>query len=798
MTAIDFKRIFESAPSLFVVLLPDARFTIAAASDAYLRLTGLTRESVLGRALFDVFPDGPHETHAGAMANLRTSLQRVQQTRQPDTMGKQRFDLPRPDAPAGTIEYQERHWMSTNTPVPGGDGELLYIVHEVQDHTELVLAGRREQQQRANLAHANRRFQAVYDESLFSGRAQEILDSINEGFYALDRDWRFICVNREARRIVNGSRDDLIGKVVWAVYPGLLGSGFENIYRRAMVEREPSSLTDFYPDHKRWYEVHAYPASDGVSIYFRDVSAQKEAEAAQQRFALDSDRQRRIYEAALSNTPDLVYVFDRAHRFIYANEALLGMWGKSREEVLGKNCLELGYEPWHAEMHDREIEQVVATRVPVRGEVPFTGTNGRRIYDYIFVPVVGNDDEVVGVAGTMRDVTDRQQAEQSIREQSRRLEQADQAKDEFLATLSHELRNPLAPLRNSLSLLRLGQSSGVASKPLHEMMERQVNHLVRLVDDLLDMSRVSRGKLVLRKEQVEVAAIVRNAVETIQPLVQSAGHVLGVSLADGPLWVEGDPVRLGQILANLLDNAAKYTEDGGRILVAVRRQDDTVSISVRDDGAGMDPQALPHMFEMFNRGDTSAARGQNGLGIGLALSRRLAEMHGGSLDAHSDGPGKGSEFTVTLPLSRQQVSPAPAAPVAAPVNNARPILVVDDNRDAADSLGTLLEFLGAEVRIAYDGPAALAAFATFQPTVVLLDIGMPGMDGYEVARTLRARYPGRPLTLIALTGWGQEGDRERARNAGFDHHLTKPVEIDTLLALLELSEYKTDDLAASA
>ncbi|MCW5625759.1 MAG: PAS domain-containing protein, partial [Burkholderiales bacterium] len=318
-------------------------------------------------------------------------------------------------------------------------------------------------------------------------------------------------------------------------------------------------MTSFYPDHGRWYEVHTYPAPGGISVYFRDLTEQKRAETA-------SDQQRRMYEAALSNTPDLVYVFDLDHRFIYANEALLAMWGRSREEAIGKNCLELGYEPWHAEMHGREIEHVVATRMPIRGEVPFSGTQGTRVYDYIFVPVIGPDGTVTAVAGTTRDITERQQAERAIREQALRLEEADRVKDEFLATLSHELRNPLAPLRSALALLRMdGVATDARTASVHAMMERQVNHLVRLVDDLLEMSRISRGALELRKAFVEAAAIVRNAIETSQPLVQAARHTLTVSLPDTPLWLEGDPVRLAQILSNLLSNSAKYTDDGGRI-----------------------------------------------------------------------------------------------------------------------------------------------------------------------------------------------------------------------------------------
>jgi CheY-like chemotaxis protein len=385
-------------------------------------------------------------------------------------------------------------------------------------------------------------------------------------------------------------------------------------------------------------------------------------------------------------------------------------------------------------------------------------------------------------------VTDRQHAEQAIRAQAERLAEADRAKDEFLATLSHELRNPLAPLRNSLHLLRLardGNASADASLgPVHEMMERQVNHLVRLVDDLLETSRISRGTFTLQKERIEVAAIVRNAIETSDPLIQSAGHALEVSLPDTPLWLDGDPVRLAQVLANLLNNAAKYTPPGGRIWVRVRREDAVALICVRDNGPGIPPQTLPGMFAMFSRGDRSGGRDQAGLGIGLALSRRLAQMHGGTVEAHSEGAGKGCEFTVRIPLAPDQEAQAAGTERVDPPLPQKRILVVDDNRDAADSLSLLLKFLGSDVRVARDGPQAIEEFAAYDPAVVLLDIGMPGMDGYEVARRIRAGFPERRATIVALTGWGQDEDRRLAREAGFDHHLIKPAEIGALQVLL--------------
>jgi CheY-like chemotaxis protein len=327
-----------------------------------------------------------------------------------------------------------------------------------------------------------------------------------------------------------------------------------------------------------------------------------------------------------------------------------------------------------------------------------------------------------------------------------------------------------------------------AAPPMLEMMERQVSHLVRLVDDLLEMSRISRGALTLRKERVELAAIVRNAIETSEPLIESAGHSLRVSLPEQPLWLEGDAVRLAQIIANLLNNAARYTDDRGQILVRAERQRDTAVIAVLDSGIGIEPGTLPRVFEMFSRGAEAGRHGYGGLGIGLALSRRLAEMHGGTLDGRSEGPGKGSEFTLRLPLAAEPSDGADRMQATDEATEAsiRPlrILVVDDNRDAAESLAMLLGSLGAKVHAAHSGPEALEKFAAHAPQVVFLDIGMPGMDGYEVARRIRSRHPDSRTTLVALTGWGQDEDRRKARAAGFDHHLVKPAEIDALQELL--------------
>jgi signal transduction histidine kinase/CheY-like chemotaxis protein len=371
------------------------------------------------------------------------------------------------------------------------------------------------------------------------------------------------------------------------------------------------------------------------------------------------------------------------------------------------------------------------------------------------------------------------------------LREADRRKDEFLAILAHELRNPLAPLRNALEALRLQPDDREAAGWARALMERQVAQMVRLIDDLLDLSRVSRGRIELRHERIEVRALVQAAMDICGTAIHAAGHRFTLELPEAPVALRCDPTRLVQVISNLLSNAAKYTPAGGHITLSARRQDSTVEIAVRDTGMGIPSDMLGRVFEMFTQVPQSLERSQGGLGIGLTLVKRLVELHGGTVEARSAGPGLGAEFVVRLPEDASAV-PAPTVAVLPPPAQVRRqrILIADDNRDAADSLAYMLRIAGHEVRTAYDGGEAVAVAESWLPAVALLDLGMPRVSGYEAARRLRASPACAAMTLVALTGWGQPDDRSRSLAAGFDHHVVKPVDPSMLERLLAASAKK--------
>jgi PAS domain S-box-containing protein len=454
------------------------------------------------------------------------------------------------------------------------------------------------------------------------------------------------------------------------------------------------------------------------------------------------------------------------------------LFGYSAEEAIGQS-IKLLIPP---ERHSEEPALLDRLRNGERidhFETVRVAKDGRRIDISLTVsPVLNAAGRVVGASKVARDVTQRKHAEAALRD-------ADRRKDEFLATLAHELRNPLAPIRNSLHILRMTADNDPAAERVYEMMERQVNHMVRLVDDLMEVSRITRGLIELRKEETNLATILRTAVETSKPLIDAAEHQLAISIPQEPILLFGDTMRLGQVFANLLNNAAKYTNRGGQIWLTAQIDGSAAIISVRDNGIGMSKTMLPVVFDMFMQADRSTNRSQGGLGIGLTLVKQLVEMHGGSVSVHSDGEAQGTEVIVTVPIVAAPRAVIHSSQTQKPATlPARRVLVVDDNEDSAASLGMLLKYLGTDVQIANDGATALSMVKAYRPDIVLLDIGMPGMDGFEVAQAIRKCPEYDQILLIALTGWGQSEDRLRTRAAGFDHHLVKPADIGALQSLL--------------
>jgi PAS domain S-box-containing protein len=763
------------------------------------------------------------------------------------------------------------------------------------------------------------------------GRLEAVLGGIVDHLVSYDGEWRYTYVNDGAERVLGKSREELLGRSIWEVFPDAVGNPYWTELHRARAEGQVRRFEHYYPPHDAWYENHVYPTADGVIVLAADVTRRKQAEAAARasdaryrtlfedspvslweqdfsavkprvdalrsagvtdleahfaahpedlRACIEAVRTVEVNQAAmrmfgapdksalldgpgpvvppeayaafaaelaafaagavrfqseaprvrLDGTPLLVDVHariapgaestwervlvsivdlterraaeraarrnDRVYRAVgesidwgiwicapdgrnvYASPSFLAMVGMTQEQ-----CSEFG---WGDVLDPDDAEATIAAwKATVRDGTFWEREHRFRAHDGTWrhvlargVPIRDEQGRIECWAGINLDITDRKAGEQALRD-------ADRRKDEFLAVLAHELRNPLAPLRSATELLRLVEAGPTRDQALG-VLERQLAHMVRLIDDLMDVSRISRGRIELQKAPVDLAAVIAEAIETTRPLLDAGPLALASTLAPG-LIVDGDATRLGQVFANLLNNAAKYTPPGGNVRVAAERRGDEAWVSVRDDGIGISPESLPRVFEMFAQGDRTLEKSRGGLGIGLNLARRLAELHGGTIEARSAGPGRGSEFIVRLPLAPAAAAAPAPEPVPPPATDAKPgtrrILVADDNEDAAASLALMLRLMGHETRTARDGVEALEVAETFQPDVMLVDIGMPRLNGYDVARRVRAAR-GDAVRLVALTGWGQESDRRKSQEAGFEEHLVKPVDVDRLMALL--------------
>jgi PAS domain S-box-containing protein len=742
-------------------------------------------------------------------------------------------------------------------------------------------------------------------EKELSGGAEAILESITDAFFALNSSWEFTYVNHQAENVLGRERGDLLGKNLWLEFPGLAGSEFERAYREAAAEHIPGSITSYYPDHERWYEAHCYPAQDGISIYFRNVTERVRAEEklreSETRFRVltnvipqivwitDADGRVEFFSqqwSAYTGLPfnpetanevfsNLIHPDDRAstlaawdaarrdgrsfsveHRIRSASgayrwflaraeahqvketgqtmrwfgtstdvhdhkraeaaiqrsearyrtlfesidegfciiEILVDDAGKPHDyrfleinptfeqqtglrDAVGRTMRELA--PGHEEHWFRIYGDVASTGTPIRFENEAKALN--RWYDVYAFRV--EEPSARKVAILFKDTTLRKRTEEEMRV-------ANQRKDEFLAMLAHELRNPLAPISAAADLLSLARLDEERVKQTSETISRQVHHMTSLIDDLLDVSRVTRGLIMLDKDTLDAKQIVTDAVEQIRPLIEARRHHLAMHTWPESALVIGDRKRLVQVIANLLNNAAKYTPEGGTIVLAIEVHEERVLITVADNGIGMTPELVARAFELFAQGERTPDRSQGGLGVGLAVVKSLVELHRGTVGAESKGQGQGSKFTICLPRIAK-----PDEPLVLPQRGKVPassrrlrLMVVDDNADAASMLAMYLEAAGHEVIVEYNPTTALERARIEMPDVCLLDIGLPGMDGNELARRIRAQPETARSVLVAVTGYGQEQDKNNAAAAGFDYHFVKPVDSARLASLLaELS-----------
>jgi PAS domain S-box-containing protein len=639
--------------------------------------------------------------------------------------------------------------------------------------------------QRSVSARRNMEVNLARSENAERQRALELetlYESMPIGLAQLDRDLRFVRVNAVLAEMNGISAAEHAGKPLAEIVPDLAPK-IEAEFRRVVETGEPrldveiTGETDSAPGIQRTWRESWFPLRDaegritGLNVIAQEITERRRAQDELRRLTEELQIVTDTMAAPVTRCgKDLTYLWVNRHYAEWLERPVEEIIGRPIEHVVGEAAMQ------RLRPHFERVLRGETVRY--EDQVDFRGI-GRRWIQAVYSPTYDTAGAVDGWVAVVVDIQARKEAEDELRV-------ADARKERFLATLAHELRNPLAPLRNALEILKHPSVTPAAADAARGTMERQLSHAVRLVDDLLDLSRINRDALELRLEKCELAAIVAQALETARPYIDGGNHPFEVSLPDVPVVLRADPVRLSQVLSNLIHNACKFSDPGQPVRLTVRHDEGWVQISVRDEGIGFEPENRERLFEMFAQFSPSLARSRGGLGVGLSIVRRLVEMHGGRVEAFSAGPGKGSEFRVSLPeiaLSTSAAAPFLRVPPPSPMA-AKRILVVDDNRDSASSLAALLELSGNAVRTAHDGFEAVRLTEEFEPDVVLLDIGLPGIDGYEAARRIRSLARGRKILLVAVTGWGQSEDRKRSRQAGFDHHMVKPLRASALETLL--------------
>ncbi|MFL6231654.1 MAG: CheR family methyltransferase [Thermoanaerobaculia bacterium] len=673
---------------------------------------------------------------------------------------------------------------SSNEELVSSNEELLSMNEEMQSANEELQTSKEELQSvNEELETVNAELKKKLEElDRANGDLQNLFQSTQIATVFVDRELRIKKLTPAAVEVFRLIERD-VGRPITDITPRFPGGDLVKDIREVLRTLSPRERQVRSEEGDAWYLQRILPyrtvedVIDGVVLTFLDITQLKRAEEERERLAAIVDSSQ---DGIIGKTLEGVITS--------WNAGAERMYGYSAREAVGRS-LDLIVPPDQRPLMAAVFEQI---RQGIKVE-PFETArvckDGQRIdISLTFSPVRDDAGRVVGASGIDRDISGRKRADEALRRQAEQLLEIDRRKDEFLAMLGHELRNPLAPIRTCLHILRSPRLSGDQADRSLLTIERQVLHLTRLVDDLLDIARVSRGKILLRRERLDLVETVRATVEDQRQDLEAAGLAIELDLPGGPLWVDGDPTRLSQAVSNVLNNAGKFTEPGGRITVAARREPagGTAAVAVRDTGIGMEPELLARAFEPFSQAERGPDRGRGGLGLGLALVKALVELHGGSVEAESPGPGGGTEIVMRLPVAAGTEEEAMAEdPAAAAPERHRRCLVIEDNVDAAESLALLLQLDGHEAEVAFDGATGVEKARSFRPDVVLCDIGLPGgLDGHGVARAFRADPDLQSAFLIALTGYGQEEDRRRALEAGFDAHLTKPADLDELKRML--------------
>ena len=613
-----------------------------------------------------------------------------------------------------------------------------------------------------------------------------IVSSSTDGILSKTLDGIVTSWNTSAERMFGYTAAEIVGQPIYRLIPPELRTEEEGILARLRAgdRIEHYETTRIGKDGRRLdIAVTLSPIKDrtgiitGASSIMRDITERKRAEDLVHHHA-------RQLQLITDNAPVYIAYCDTERRFKFVNKSYAARFGLRPRDIVGKTIVDVLGEPAYAAIRNYVDAVLRGEAVEFDIEVPYVA--GTRFMHCSYAPETDAGGTVVGWVSAIIDITERRNVEQALRASEEKLKEADHRKDEFLAMLAHELRNPLAPILTAVHVLDTGSASSAVQEQARGIIERQTRRLARLVDDLLDVSRITSGRIRLQMEPVAVADVVHRAVEMVRPLMEQFGHTFNATVVPESVWLNCDSARIEQVLVNLLNNAAKYTDRGGRIDLNVESDGRQVALYVRDTGSGIEPKLLPHIFELFTQAERTIDRSHGGLGIGLSLVHRLVAMHNGTIEVKSE-VGRGSEFRLRLPAI-----PPPARILAGDKNgldassDVTPlrVLVVDDNIDAAQSLVILLETAGHTVHTAYDGRAALAAAEQHRPQIIFLDLGLPILDGCEVATRVRAMPPVAQATLVAITGYGQESDRQRTRAAGFDEHLVKPVDFDAVQKIL--------------